>query len=216
MSWNVAGSGPLCCPFRKFGLPNIPISTSHSKIWGWQMGNLLYCCWQRKLDGGQVLEKPKKNQNHNKMDEKHENHYGMDGIGYRPLCPFLLPILEILAWPNSLRAPQIPKFEVDIWGNFYVVDQKAWRWASFRGTQEKQKQTQIFEENRENNENHYIMECGEYNKPLVPIFLPVWKIWLALIPHRHLTNHKEQSPVPNTFNNTTTNPSLQSTNRVAR
>ncbi len=77
----------------------------------------------RKLDGGQVLEKPKKNQN--KMDEKHENHYGMDGIGYRPLCPFLLPILEILAWPNSLRAPQIPKFEVDIWGNFYVVDQKA-------------------------------------------------------------------------------------------
>jgi hypothetical protein len=21
--------------------------------------------------------------------------------------------------------PQIPKFEVDIWGNFYVVDQKA-------------------------------------------------------------------------------------------
>jgi hypothetical protein len=61
------------------------------------------------------------------MNFKHENHYGMDGIGYRPLCPFLLPILEIfwLGQIPSPRAPQIPKFEVDIWGNFYVVDQKA-------------------------------------------------------------------------------------------
>jgi hypothetical protein len=36
-----------------------------------------------------------------------------------------VPILEILAWLNSPWVLQIPKFEVDIWGNFYVVDQKA-------------------------------------------------------------------------------------------
>jgi hypothetical protein len=43
---------------------------------------------------------------------------------------------------------------------------------SFRGTQGKKKKktpTQIFEENRENNENHYVMECGGY-KPLCPFF----------------------------------------------
>jgi hypothetical protein len=71
-----------------------------------------------------------------------------------------------------------------------------------------------FEENPENNETHYVMECGWY-KSLVPIFLCVWKFWLALIPHKHLTSHKEQCPVPSTFNNTTTNPPLQNTNRVA-
>jgi hypothetical protein len=60
------------------------------------------------------------------------------------------------------------------------------------------------------------MECGGY-KPLVPIFLPVWKFWLALIPHRHLNNHKEQCPVPSsTFNHTTTNPSLQNTNKECK
>jgi hypothetical protein len=80
----------------------------------------------RKLDGGQVLEKPKKNQNQNKMNEKHENHYGMERYWVQAIVPIFAAHFENLAWPNSPRAPpQIPKFEVDIWGNFYVVDPKA-------------------------------------------------------------------------------------------
>jgi len=163
----------------------------------------------RKLDGGQVLEKPKKNQNQNKMDETHENHYGMDCIGYRPLCPFWK------FWLGQIRHGH-RKFQSLrlIYGATSMLLTKKLDGGQVSRNPRKT-QTQIFEENRENNENHYVMECGGY-KPLVPIFLCVWKFWLALNPHKHLTSHKEQCPVPSTFNNTTTNPPLQNTNRVAR
>ncbi len=67
----------------------------------------------------------------------------------------IVPILKILAWPNSPRAQQIPKFEVDIYGatSMLLTTKNLDGGQVSEEPKKKKKQTQIFEENRENNEN---------------------------------------------------------------